>query len=60
MVGQQDEFSLPEQFAPVFHSQRQDVTVKIVPRLGHLEMITSPVALQAVREWFKGADSAAS
>jgi pimeloyl-ACP methyl ester carboxylesterase len=60
MVGQQDEFSLPEQFAPVFHSQRQDVTVKIVPRLGHLDMITSPVALQAVREWFKGADSAAS
>jgi alpha-beta hydrolase superfamily lysophospholipase len=55
MVGQKDEFSLPEQFAPVFHSQRQDVTVEIVPRLGHLDMITSPAALQAVQEWFEGA-----
>jgi pimeloyl-ACP methyl ester carboxylesterase len=60
MAGQEDEFSLPEQFAPVFHSQRPDVTVKIVPRLGHLDMITSPVALQAVQEWFKGASSATS
>ena len=60
MVGQEDEFSLPEQFAPVVHSQRQDVTVKIVPRLGHLDMITSPAALQAVQEWTKAPDSAAS
>jgi pimeloyl-ACP methyl ester carboxylesterase len=59
MVGQDDEFSLPDKFAPVFHSQRQDVAVKILPRLGHLDMITSPVALQAVQDWFKGADSAA-
>jgi non-heme chloroperoxidase len=59
MVGGEDEFSLPEKFAPVFHSQRQDVTVKIVPRLGHLDMITSPVALQAVQECFKGANNAA-
>jgi non-heme chloroperoxidase len=60
MVGQEDEFSLPEQFAPVFHSRRQDVAVKIVQRLRHLDMITSPVALQTVREWFKGADNTAS
>jgi hypothetical protein len=55
MVGAEDEFSFPEQFAPVFHSQRRDVTVTILPRLGHLDMITDPTALQAVREWFKGA-----
>lgn len=59
MVGQEDEFSLPEQFAPVFHSQRPDVTVKIVPHLGHLDMIANPLALRAVQEWFKGGDSAA-
>jgi non-heme chloroperoxidase len=28
IVGQEDEFSVPEQFGPVFHSQRPDVGVK--------------------------------
>jgi non-heme chloroperoxidase len=59
MVGEEDEFSLPENFAPVFNSQRQDVVVKILPRLGHLDMITSPVAQQAVQEWIKQAGSSA-
>jgi non-heme chloroperoxidase len=53
MVGQEDEFSIADQFAPVFHSQRQDVAVTILPRLGHLDMITNPAALHAVLEWFQ-------
>lgn len=59
IVGEEDEFSLPEQFAPVFHSQRPDVTVRILPRLRHLDMITNPVALQTIAESFLGTDSAA-
>jgi len=50
LVGSNDEFSLPERFAPVFHSQRPDVAVKILPGLNHLDMVTDPVALQAVAE----------
>ena len=53
MVGQDDEFSVAEQFAPVFHSQRQDVAVTVLPRLGHLDMITNRMALQSVLEWFQ-------
>ena len=53
MVGQADEFSIAEQFAPVFHSQRQDVAVTILPGLGHLDMITSPAALHSVLDWFQ-------
>jgi non-heme chloroperoxidase len=50
IVGQTDEFSIPEQFAPVIHSQRQDVPVTILPGLGHLDLVTQPAALAAVRD----------
>jgi len=49
IVGGADEFSIPEQFAPVIHSQRPDVQVTIVPGMGHLDLITNPVALAAAR-----------
>jgi non-heme chloroperoxidase len=58
MVGEEDEFSLPDQFAPVFHSQRPDVTVKVLPHLKHLDMITNPVALDTIQQWLDGNDSA--
>ena len=57
IVGQADEFSIAEQFAPVIHSQRQDVPVTILPGLGHLDLITQPAALAAVRDALLGSPS---
>jgi len=50
IVGQADEFLIAEQFAPVVHSQRPDVPVIILPGLGHLDLVTQPAALAAVRD----------
>ena len=50
IIGQADEFSIPEQFSPVIHSQRSDVPVTILPGLGHLDLVTNPTALAAVRD----------
>lgn len=48
LVGTRDEFGLPEKFAPVFHSQRTDVEVTLLPGLNHLDMVTSPEAIRAI------------
>jgi alpha-beta hydrolase superfamily lysophospholipase len=48
LVGAHDEFLLPEQFAPVFHAQRTDVEVTILPGINHLDMVTSPEAMGAI------------
>lgn len=48
LVGTNDEFSLPEKFAPVFHGQRADVEVTLLPGLNHLDMVTSPEAMRAI------------
>ena len=48
LVGTKDEFLLPEKFAPVFHGQRTDVEVTILPGLNHLDLVTSPEAMRAI------------
>jgi non-heme chloroperoxidase len=55
MIGGSDELMVPDRVVAAFRSQREDVPVTIVPGLGHIDMITNPTALQAVREWFTGA-----
>jgi alpha-beta hydrolase superfamily lysophospholipase len=48
LVGTNDEFSLPDKVAPLFHGQRADVEVTILPGLNHLDMVTTPEAMQAI------------
>jgi alpha-beta hydrolase superfamily lysophospholipase len=48
LVGTNDEFGLPEKFAPVFHGQRADVEVKLLPGLNHLDLVTRPEAMRAI------------
>jgi non-heme chloroperoxidase len=47
-VGGADQLFLPEEFKPVFGSNRNGIPVKILPGLGHSDMVTSSVAIQAV------------
>jgi hypothetical protein len=50
LVGGADELFYPERFAGVFHAERPDVPVTIVPGMTHSDMITKPLALEmAVR-----------
>jgi pimeloyl-ACP methyl ester carboxylesterase len=53
-VGGADELFYPDRFAAVFHSERPDVPVTILPGMTHSDMITKPLAiqtaLQAVRQ----------
>jgi non-heme chloroperoxidase len=48
LVGGKDELFLPEQFASVFGSVRNDIPIVIVPGINHVGMITKPDAIQAV------------
>ena len=48
LVGANDEFLISEKVAPVFHGERADVDVTILPGLKHLDMVTSPEAMQAI------------
>ena len=50
VVGKADEFLVPEKFDPVIRAQRADVPVTIVPGLKHLDLITHPAGLAAVRD----------
>jgi non-heme chloroperoxidase len=46
-VGSADELLFPDRFASVFHSERPDVPVTILPGMTHSDMITKPLAIQA-------------
>jgi non-heme chloroperoxidase len=46
-VGSADELFFPDRFANVFHSERPDVPVTILPGMTHSDMITKPLAIQA-------------
>jgi non-heme chloroperoxidase len=48
LVGTNDEFILADKCAPVFHGQRADVDVTILPGLRHLDLVTAPEAMQAI------------
>ena len=40
-VGSSDELFLPEQMQRIFHSQRPEALVEVLPGLGHSEMVTT-------------------
>lgn len=48
LVGEKDELFLPDKFEAVFDAERKDIPVAILPGLGHVDMVTNPLAIQAV------------
>jgi alpha-beta hydrolase superfamily lysophospholipase len=48
LVGTNDEFILAERVEPVFHGQRKDVAITILPGLNHLDLVTNPEAMRAI------------
>jgi len=47
-VGSSDELFLPDQMQKIFHAQRPELNVEVLPGLGHSDMVTNPKAIDAV------------
>jgi len=52
-VGAADDLFIPEKMQEVFHSQRGDIPVTILPGLNHTDMVTSAEAIQVVVDTFQ-------
>ena len=48
LVGSTDELILPAQMQKLFHAQRPEVLVEVLPDLGHSEIVTDQEAIEAV------------
>src|SRR5262249_5279895 len=48
LVGTKDGCLLAERFEPVFHGQRKDVCISVLPGFNHLDMVTNPEAMRAI------------
>jgi non-heme chloroperoxidase len=48
LVGGADELFFPEKFAEIFHAERPEIPVEIVPGMNHADMVTNPVAIEAI------------
>jgi non-heme chloroperoxidase len=51
MIGDADEFSVASEVARAVHALRPDIPVTIFPGMRHLDLITQPAALTAIRNW---------
>jgi non-heme chloroperoxidase len=51
MIGDADEFAIAAELARAVHAQRPEIPVIILPGMRHLDLITQPVALAAIRKW---------
>jgi pimeloyl-ACP methyl ester carboxylesterase len=49
LVGDRDELVVAEQYEPVVHAVRPDVPVRLVPGLGHTELVARAEGLDAIR-----------
>jgi non-heme chloroperoxidase len=47
-VGSRDELFLPDEFSEVFSANRKDIPVTILPGMTHSDMVTRPMAIEAV------------
>lgn len=54
MIGDADEFTVASELARAVHEQRADIRVIILPGIRHLDLITQPAALAAIRKWATG------
>lgn len=48
LVGANDELFIAEQYAPLLEPQQALLKVKVLPGVGHIGMVTDPVALAAI------------
>jgi non-heme chloroperoxidase len=53
LVGADDDQFYADRYAPALKPAKPDLSVEIVPGLGHLDMITQPTALAALRQAFE-------
>lgn len=51
MIGDADEFAVASEVARAFQGHRPEIPVIILPGMRHLDLITQPVALAAIRRW---------
>lgn len=47
-VGADDELFYPDRFAPLLQPARPDLTVRIIPGMGHMAMTTKPAAVEEI------------
>ncbi len=52
LVGGSDELFFPDRFAPLLRPARPDLPITIVPGVGHIGMIVTPLGIGAVRKSF--------
>jgi non-heme chloroperoxidase len=48
LVGADDEFFYADKFAPLVHGVRSDISVSVVPKVGHVGIILNPAAARQV------------
>ncbi len=48
LVGASDEFLAAERYPALVRDARSDVAVEVIPGLGHNELVTQPVGLEAI------------
>lgn len=53
LVGAEDDLLIADVFAPLFGAERSDISIKIIPGLGHTEMNVMPAGLSAFVEAFR-------
>jgi len=53
LVGADDDQFYADRYAPVLKPAKPDLSIEIVPGLGHVDMITQPTALAALRQAFE-------
>jgi non-heme chloroperoxidase len=52
LVGGSDELFYPDRFAPLFRPARPDLSITIVPGIGHIGMVVTPQGIAAVQKSF--------
>ncbi|MFZ1100788.1 MAG: alpha/beta hydrolase [Steroidobacteraceae bacterium] len=51
IIGDADEFSIASEVARAFHASHPEIPVIILPGARHLDLVTQPAALAAIRQW---------
>jgi pimeloyl-ACP methyl ester carboxylesterase len=60
LVGGADELMYPERYAPLLQPVRPDLSITVVPGIGHVGMTVAPAGVAAVRKSFLDLTSPAS
>jgi non-heme chloroperoxidase len=55
LIGASDEIFFAEKFAPTVHAERADVSVAVVPDVGHIRVILDPHSIAAIVAAVRGA-----